>query len=47
MDALTFILENGDTWLQYAARVTILNENKESLADLRLKALSESKIKRT
>jgi len=45
MDALTFILETGDAWLQYATRINILNENKESLRDLRQQALSDPKIK--
>ena len=45
MDTVRFILENGDAWLQYAVRINILNESKESLADLRIKALSDPKIK--
>ena len=45
MDAITFILENGEAWLQYAARLNILCEAKESLTDLRSQALSDPKIK--
>ena len=45
MEAIDFILENGEAWLQYAARIHILNENKENLTDLRLQALSDPKIK--
>ncbi|MCL1919368.1 MAG: hypothetical protein FWG14_13925 [Peptococcaceae bacterium] len=45
MDTISYILENGDAWLQYAARIHILKESKESLTDLRLKALSDPKIK--
>ena len=44
MDAINFILENGEVWLQYATRINILKESKESLADLRQQALSDSKI---
>jgi len=45
VDAVSFILENGDAWLQYAARLNILKEGKENLTDLRRRALSEPKIK--
>ena len=45
MGAIDFILGKGDAWLQYAARVNILNESKESLADLRAQALADIKIK--
>ena len=45
MDAINFILSNGDTWLQYATRVHILEESKEDMADLKLQALSDPKIK--
>ena len=45
MDAIKFILENGDAWLKYAVKINILNESKETLTDLRLQALSEPKIK--
>jgi hypothetical protein len=45
MDALSFILEKGDAWLQYATRINILKERKEDLTDLRLKALSDPKIR--
>jgi len=44
MDAINFILQNGEAWLQYAAKINLLKESKESLADLRLQALSDSKI---
>jgi len=39
------ILNNGDSWLQFATRVNILNESKESLTDLRSQALADSRIK--
>ena len=39
-----YILNNGDHWLQYAMRLNVLNESKESLKDLRLLALSDAKI---
>ena len=45
MDTISFILENGDAWLQYATRLNILKESKESLTDLRQQALSDPKIK--
>ena len=45
MDALSFIMENGEAWLQYATKVNIQKVNKESLADLRLQALSDPKIR--
>ena len=45
MGTIEFILENGDAWLQYAARINILNERKENLADLRQQTLSDPKIK--
>jgi len=45
MDVINFILEKGDAWLQYAARVNILGENKDSLVELRGQALSDPKIK--
>jgi len=45
MDTISFILENGDAWLQYATRLNILGESKESLAQLKLQALSDPKIK--
>ena len=44
MDAISFILENGEVWLQYATRINILKESKESLADLQQQALSDSRI---
>ena len=45
MDAISFILENGEPWLQYAVRLNILNERKDDLTELRTQALSEPKIK--
>ena len=45
MDAINFILENGESWLKYATKVNILRESKESLSDLRQQALSNQKIK--
>ena len=39
-----FLLKKGDSWLQYATRLNILNESKESLTDLRSQALADSKI---
>jgi len=44
METVNFILKNGETWLQYAARINLLQESKESLTDLRLQALADSKI---
>ena len=44
MDTIRFILETGEVWLQYAARINILKESKESLTDLRLNAFSNPKI---
>jgi len=40
-----FILENGDAWLQYAVRLNMLNESKESLTELEQQALADVKIK--
>ncbi|MDR2720530.1 MAG: hypothetical protein LBC03_07000 [Nitrososphaerota archaeon] len=45
MNTINFILEKGDTWLQYATRRNILKEPKEKLSDLRLQALSDPKIR--
>ena len=45
MDAVNFIIENGEAWLQYAVRLNILRESKQSLSDLRALALSDLKIK--
>jgi len=45
LDVISFILENGDTWLQYATRINMLKERKESLTALRLQALSDPKIR--
>jgi len=45
MEAINFILENGDVWLQYAARINILKESKEDLTDLKRQALTDPKIK--
>ena len=44
MDAISFILEKGEVWLQYATRLNILNENKEVLANLRQDVLSNPRI---
>ena len=44
MDAIKYILDNGETWLQYAAKINILNESKDNLSDLRLQALADPKI---
>lgn len=45
MDAVSFILENGEVWLQYATRRNLLNESEESLEDLRKQTLSDPRIK--
>jgi hypothetical protein len=45
MNITDFILNNGDSWLQYATRLNILNEHKENLTDLRLQVLTDPKIK--
>jgi len=45
VDAISFILNDGEVWLRYAARLNILRESRESLTDLRLQALSDPKIK--
>jgi hypothetical protein len=45
MDSISFILEKGDAWLQYSTKLNILKENKDSLTELRLQALSDPKIK--
>ena len=45
MGIKSFILNDGDSWLQYTTKLNILGESKESLADLRLQVLSDSKIK--
>ena len=44
MDAISFILENGEIWLQYATRINIIKESKEHLADLCQQALSNPNI---
>ncbi|MCL2750893.1 MAG: hypothetical protein FWE96_07860, partial [Coriobacteriia bacterium] len=44
-DQLDFILENGEAWLQYAARKHILEEDEASLTALRQQALADPKIK--
>ena len=44
-NTIDFILEKGEAWLQYAARLNVLKETKESLSGLRQQALSDSKIK--
>lgn len=40
-----YILNNADSWLQYAVRFNTMNESKESLEDLRKSVLSDIKIK--
>ena len=45
MDAVSFILENGDTWLQYATRVNILNESNGNLTELRQQVVSDPPIR--
>ena len=45
MDAISFILQNGETWLQYATRMNSLKESKENLTGLRQQALSDPKIR--
>jgi hypothetical protein len=45
MDTIGFILEKGDAWLQYTTKLNILKEDKDSLTELRLQALSDPKIK--
>jgi hypothetical protein len=45
MDAINFISTNGEAWLQYATRINILKETKQSLSGLRQQALSDPKIK--
>lgn len=45
MNDLQFILENGESWLQYAVKVNVLGESKNSLKELRKQALSNLKIK--
>jgi len=44
MDAINFILENGEIWLQYATRKNILLENKDDLSDLYKQVLLDSRI---
>ena len=44
MNTVEFILENGEVWLQYAARQNLLGERKERLTDLKKQVLSNSKI---
>ena len=46
MDAISFILEKGDIWLQYATKLIILNESKASLSDLLQQTLSDSNIRK-
>ena len=43
-EALTYVLENGEPWLQYAARVHLLHESQETLTDVRSRALADPKI---
>jgi len=45
MDAIGYILENGEVWLQYAVRKNILKENDDSLAELKQQALSDPRIR--
>lgn len=45
MNDLQFVLENGESWLQYAVKVNVLGESKNSLKELRKQALSNPKIK--
>ena len=45
MNYLDFILENGEAWLQYAVKLNVLGESKDSLKELREQALSDPKIK--
>ncbi|MCL2296071.1 MAG: hypothetical protein FWC29_03195 [Methanomassiliicoccaceae archaeon] len=45
MDALSFILNNGEAWLQYAIRLNLLGESKGNLEQLRSQALSDPKIR--
>jgi len=45
MNPIDFILENGETWLQYAIRINILKESKGNLTGLRQQALSDPKIR--
>jgi len=45
MDPVSFILDSGEKWLQYAVRLNILGESKESLTQLRQQALSDHRIK--
>ena len=45
MDVISFILEHGEIWLQYATKLKIQRESKESLSDMRLQVLSEPRIK--
>ena len=45
MSSINFILKNGESWLQYAVRINIQNENKEDLVELKSLALCEPKIK--
>ena len=44
MAALDYILDDGEIWLQYATRINILNEDKESLVDLKDQVLIDPRI---
>jgi hypothetical protein len=44
MEAINFMLEKGDQWLQYAVKVNLLKESKESLVELRSQVLSDARI---
>lgn len=46
MKALDFILKEGELWLQYAAKINLLRENKNSLYDLKQQVLDDEKIKK-
>ena len=45
MDVISFILEHGEIWLQYAVKLKIQKESNESLSDMRMQVLFEPKIK--
>lgn len=44
MAALDYILDDGEIWLQYATRINILSEDKESLVDLKDQVLIDPRI---
>ena len=45
MDKTQLILEQGDAWLCYAIRKTVLKESEEALADLKREVLADARIK--